>query len=157
MIQRKQSIFLLLAALLAAATWLFPMATYERAGEVVQLSTRGLHLPDGSLDPEADLKIPFAILHSVLAVALLVSIFLYGNRPRQRRVVRGTYMLVLALIAFQFITENSARAYMAQGGPMEAHYGLSFYLPLVVLVLTFLAERAIKADEDLVRSMDRLR
>ncbi|MBK9764863.1 MAG: DUF4293 family protein [Flavobacteriales bacterium] len=37
------------------------------------------------------------------------------------------------------------------------HLGLSFYLPIVALVLAFLAERSIKADEDLVRSVDRLR
>jgi hypothetical protein len=40
---------------------------------------------------------------------------------------------------------------------VKASYGLSFVLPIVALVLSFMAERAIKADEELVRSADRLR
>jgi hypothetical protein len=157
MLQRKQSLFLLLAALLAAATWLFPIATYERGAEVFELRTTGLYAADGTEDVGSTVKVPFSILHSVLAATLLVTIFLYRNRPRQRRVVRGTYMLALALIAFQFITDNSTRAYLGQEGRVEGSYGLAFFLPLVVLVLMILADRGIKADEDLVRSMDRLR
>ncbi len=157
MLQRKQTVFLALAAALSLATWLFPIAEYDRLGEHYVLHTTGFVTPEGTVDPDFSMKVPFSLLHTVLAGVLLVSIFLYRNRARQRAVVRITYMLVLGLIAFQFITENSVSAYLSQTGAVESSYGLSFFIPLVVLVLTFLAERGIRADEALVRSMDRLR
>jgi hypothetical protein len=36
-------------------------------------------------------------------------------------------------------------------------YGLGMYLPVIALAFTFLANRGIKKDEDLVKSVDRLR
>ena len=97
---------------------------------------------------------PFSILLSLLALALVIAIFMYKNRPRQMRFVRGSYLLMLAIIAFMFITDNSVGAYL-EGA--ERTFGLSFVMPLVALVLTVMAERGIRADEKLVRSMDRLR
>lgn len=155
--QRKQTIFLALAALLALATWAFPVATYERAEEQFTFRTNGLFNGSGALVEEVGLKVPFHIVLTVIAVALVACIFLYGNRPRQVRFVRGTYLITLAVIAFLFITDNSIQSYLEPGGPVLNHYGASFFFPLGTLILSFLAERAIRADEELVRSADRLR
>lgn len=157
MLQRKQSLFLLIGALLAFATWLFPIASFEGADGIHRLWTTGLFDPEGVENTLASPVLPFSVLHTILGAALVLSIFFYGNRKRQMRVVRGTYLLILAVVAFQYITRNSVLAYLAQDGAVQNWYGLSFYLPLVVLVLAFLAERAIKADDELVRSADRLR
>ena len=73
------------------------------------------------------------------------------------RFVRGTYLLMLGVIAFLFITDNSMRAYLERSGEVVSSYGPSFFFPMVVLVLAFLAERGIRKDEELVRSVDRLR
>lgn len=157
MLQRKQSLFLLLAALLLASTWLFPIATYTRADSAFLLRSTGLFTAEGVPVSDVELKVPFHLVLSVLAAGMLVAIFLYGDRPRQMRFVRGTYLLMLAVIAFMFIVDRSVTSYLEQGGTVETHYGLTFVLPIVALVLAFLAERSIKADETLVRSMDRLR
>jgi uncharacterized membrane protein (UPF0182 family) len=157
MLQRKQSIFLALAALLAFATWVLPITTYQRGEEVFILRTTGLFTGAGIEVPDVDMKVPFAILFTVLGAALAVWIFFYRDRPRQARFVRGTYLAILLVIALLFITDNSVQAYLEQGGTVKSSYGLSFVAPLVMLVLAFMAERAIKADEALVRSADRLR
>ncbi|MEZ4756702.1 MAG: DUF4293 domain-containing protein [Flavobacteriales bacterium] len=157
MLQRKQSLFLLLAALLLGATWLFPIATYQRAGAGFELRSTGLFTAEGVPVSDVELKVPFHLVLSVLALGMVAAIFLYGDRPRQMRIVRGTYLLMLAVIAFMFIVDRSVTSYLAQAGGVETTYGLTFVLPIVALVLAFLAERAIKADEALVRSMDRLR
>ena len=154
MIQRKQTLFLLLAALLVLSTWLFPIASYRSTAEIYELMTYGLYTADGIKVKDADLKMPFSILLSLLVLALVIAIFMYKNRPRQMRFVRGSYLLMLAIIAFMFITDNSVGAYL-EGA--ERTFGLSFVMPLVALVLTVMAERGIRADEKLVRSMDRLR
>ena len=157
MIQRKQTIYLFLAALLCFATWFFPVATYERASDIFEFRTTGLFAADGTELEDIGVKIPFSIILSVLGAALFATIFLFKHRVRQQRFVRGTYLLMLGIIAFLFITDNSMQSYLTQGGGTVSTYGPSFFMPLVVLALAFMAERGIKADEALVRSADRLR
>lgn len=157
MIQRKQTLFLLLAALLALSTWLFPIANYQSPGETYSLMTYGLYTTDGVKVPDVDAPVPFSIILTVLAAALIFSIFLYSNRKRQVRFVRGTYLLLLAVIAFMFITDNSVQAYLGTSTQVDHQYHLSFVMPLIAMILTFMADRGIQADEKLVRSMDRLR
>ena len=66
-------------------------------------------------------------------------------------------VLLLAVIAFMFITDNSVQAYLGTSTQIVHQYQLSFVLPLIAMILTFMADRGIQADEKLVRSMDRLR
>lgn len=155
--QRKQTIFLALAALLAFGTWAFPVVTYERLKEDFTFRTSGLFDATGAAVKEVGLKVPFHIVLTVIGVALLGCILLFRNRPRQIRFVRGTYLITLAVIAFFFITDNAIQTYLEPGGAVVSHYGASFFFPLGTLIFSFLAERAIRADEELVRSADRLR
>jgi hypothetical protein len=157
MIQRKQSLLLVLAALLLASTWFFPIASYSVGEGEATLRTTGLYNAQGEPDARREVRIPFALLHAVLAGALVFVVFLYKDRPRQVRFVRMTYLLMLAVIVLQFITENSTAAYIELQGGGEGRYGASFFLPIGALVLAHLAERSIRADEALVRSVDRLR
>ncbi|HNR54473.1 MAG TPA: DUF4293 domain-containing protein [Flavobacteriales bacterium] len=156
--QRKQTIYLVVAALMALATWLFPVVSYEHAGDQFIFRTTGFFNAEGTEVVDVDLKLPFSVLLTVIGVALLGCILLYKNRPRQMRFVRGTYIVTLAVIAFLFITDNSLQSYLGRnGGLVSGTYGAGFYLPLGTLILSFLAERAIRADEALVRSTERLR
>jgi hypothetical protein len=155
--QRKQTVFLVLAALACLATWLFPVRTFRMGAEPIQFMTHGVYLSSGVQMTDATLPMPFHILFSVMAGVMIIGIFLYGNRLRQIRVVRSAWLIVLGLGVFQFVSGNSVRAYLEQGGRVESSYGLSFFIPLLVIALAVMAERSIRADEKLVRSMDRLR
>ena len=66
-------------------------------------------------------------------------------------------LLLIGATVFLFITSNSVRAWLEQGGRVGTTYGASAVLPLAMIVFAFLAERGIRRDEQLVRSMDRLR
>lgn len=156
MLQRVQSIYLLLAALCSAATWFLPVRTWS-GDACVTFRTHGLFRCDGTLVADADLPVPFQLLHSVIAVVLVVAIFLFGNRPRQARVVRGLWLFAMAAAVLQFISCNSIDAWLKGGGDAAGVYGPSFYLPFATMLLAFLAERAIRKDDELVRSADRLR
>jgi len=160
MLQRKQSLFLALAALLLLSSFLFPVATYQVKGEVYSFRLTGLVDAAGVPVEEATVRMPFHLVMPVLAAVFIVGIFLYRNRPRQIRLVRGASLMVMVLTAFLFITDNSVQAYlkdMAGATEVQAGYGLAFILPPIALILALLAVRAIKADEELVRSADRLR
>lgn len=153
MLQRIQSVHLLLASLCAGATWFFPVRSWTNGDGRVEFLTRGLFNAEGVELLDIALPAPYHILHSVLACALLVAAFLYANRLRQARVVRGIWIVVLLVGVLQFISCNSIDAYLRTSGS----YGASLFLPIGTVLFAFLAERAIKKDEALVKSADRLR
>jgi hypothetical protein len=157
MLQRKQTLFLLLAAICGGLTFFFPVETFLRDDKIFFLRTTGLFMADGTPVVDAAVKVPFSILIGFLSAVLVAAIFLYKNRQRQITVVRAMSLLLVAVAVFLFITGNSVKAYLEQGGRVEEHFGVSAILPLVMVVLAFLAERGIRKDEALVRSADRLR
>ncbi|MBP8822181.1 MAG: DUF4293 domain-containing protein [Flavobacteriales bacterium] len=157
MLQRKQTLFLLLAALCGGLTFLFPVDTFTRGGQTFVFRTTGLFMGDGTEVVDASLKVPFAPVIGLLSAFLLAIIFLYGNRTRQLRLARILNLLVIAVEVFLFITDNSVRAFLELGGEVENRFGPSAVLPLVMVVFVLLAIRGIRKDEQLVKSMDRLR
>ncbi|MBZ0207220.1 MAG: DUF4293 domain-containing protein [Flavobacteriales bacterium] len=157
MLQRKQTLFLLLAALCGVLTFFFPVDTFVRGDQTFFFRTTGFFTADGTPVTDATAKVPFAALIGVLSALLLGVIFLYKNRVRQLRITRMVNLLVMAILVFLFITDNSMRAYLEQGGKVENSFGFSAILPLLMVVFTLLAERGIRKDEALVKGMDRLR
>lgn len=84
----------------------------------------------------------------------LIAVFLFKNRMLQGRiaavsVVVSTMLAVLAVIVL-YQTEQ-------QMTKQVGSFGLGLSLPVLALVFQYLAQRAIRKDENLVRSMDRLR
>ncbi len=157
MLQRKQSIFLFLAAVCGALTFLFPVDTFVQGDRTFLFRTTGFFMADGTAVVDAVAKIPFGILLGFLSALLLVIIFLFKDRPRQLKFTRAVNLLIIAVVVFLFITDNSIRAYLEQGGPVQNTYGIAAGLPLLMIVFILLAERGIRQDEALVKSMDRLR
>ena len=111
-----------------------------------------------SVVPKEKAASAIAIMFTGLTVALVTGVPL-GTFIGQHFGWRATFLAVAALgvIAFLFITDNSMRAYLERSGEVVSSYGPRFFLPMVILVLAFLAERGIRKDEELVRSVDRLR
>lgn len=157
MLQRKQTLFLAIAAICGVLTFLFPVDTFLRGDQTFVFRTYGIHTGEGVAVADATTRVPFAPVIGVISVLLVVIIFLYRNRPRQLRLTRMAAALVVAVQVFLFITDNSVRVYLEQGERVEHSYGLAFFLPLVMVALLFLAANGIKKDEDLIKSMDRLR
>ena len=157
MLQRKQSLFLLLAAVSGALTFFFPVDSFVRGDQSFIFRTTGLFMGDGTAVVDATAKIPFGVLLGFLSVMLFAVIFLYKSRTRQLRLTRIVNLLTVAVVVFLFITDNSIRAYLEQGGHVQNTFGISAGLPLLMVVFTLLAYRWILKDDALVRSMDRLR
>ncbi|MCB9193739.1 MAG: DUF4293 family protein [Flavobacteriales bacterium] len=159
MIQRIQTVFLVIAAAISFAAIALPMATYTRGTDQAQVVLRptGLFTGDGTELSDARPKVPFSAVFLVLGIFMIVPVFFFRNRHRQRRIVRSTFLIALGAIAFAVITDRSVQVYLGQDGPVSVRYGPAFVAPLLVLVLAYLADRAIRKDEELVRSTDRLR
>ncbi|MDX1476111.1 MAG: DUF4293 domain-containing protein [Saprospiraceae bacterium] len=146
MIQRIQSIFLLLAAMAFGALLAFPMASTPTAGTDLIFADQEYTVQD---------NVALLILTIAGLVLALAAIFLYGKRSLQLRL---SYLLiviciVLPLVAYLFFT-NQASVMSAE---QSVHDELGLFLPFVGLICVILAARFIRKDDRLVKSMDRLR
>jgi len=86
------------------------------------------------------------------AVLALISIFSFKNR--QFQFVLGRLNIVLNLILLGFFVYQSLNL---SGETTVSEKGIGMFLPIVSIVFLVLANKAIKKDEDLVKSVDRLR
>jgi hypothetical protein len=136
MIQRIQSVYLLLAAVAAIAFLFIPFGTVVDNGNVILLK--------GNMNPIFD------VIVGVIITIAMVSIFLYKNRKNQALLV-----LLNIIISIVFIAFESFGAYTHQKD--NFHFSIGFILPVFILIFNFLAYKGIKSDEALVKSMDRLR
>lgn len=136
MIQRIQSLYLFISALLSALVPLFfPLWKDAKQMDVYFTS---------------DIMYIFAFgLSTTMA---LVSILLFKKRQNQFVLNRLNIILNFILIGlFVYRTLNLS------GEALVSEKGIAMFVPLVSIVLFVLANKAIKKDEDLVKSVDRLR
>lgn len=141
MLQRKQSVYLLLGSLAIVA-----MLFFDQIWETEAAETLVWYVPS------------LMITGIVTVLVALVAIFLYTNRERQRKVVVAAQVLTLIFVALLYggLFLSGATAQIAEGAYGELML-IGLALPIVAYLFFFLARRGIQSDIDLVRSMDRLR
>lgn len=151
MIQRIQSVYWLVITILLVVTMLSPVGFFTPAGGTFDdvLKPMGLTMADGGYQSTWGL---FGIL-LLNAVVSLATIFLYRNRMLQVRM-----SVFSALLQIGYYIAVGVFIYMLQSD-LEATFrpGWALALPLVCIILNYLAFRATYADEVMVRAADRLR
>jgi membrane protease YdiL (CAAX protease family) len=136
MIQRIQSLYLIIAILLNGVLSLFlPLWISSDNLEIYALSQ------------------PVAI--SLFFLSVIISIIsLISFKARKRQFVLGRINIILNFVlvgVFAYWTLNLP-------GEMDiSEKGIGMLLPIISIVFIALANKAIKKDEDLVKSVDRLR
>ena len=148
MLQRIQTVYLLIIVALMVATLFLPLAMFQAGDQFYSFDATGI----STIAATPELVYPtwglFA-LTAVISILALVTIFLFKKRMLQIRlcIFNGILMLgFYGLFAF-FVWVLKDR--------LNVKIALSF--PLISLILDYLAIRNIGADEALVRSLDRLR
>ncbi|MEO1485923.1 MAG: DUF4293 domain-containing protein [Bacteroidota bacterium] len=136
MIQRIQTFFLVIAALIAGILPFFlPLGESEEG------------VANYAIDEPLIL-----VVFVVSALLALLVIFMYKKRQNQFVVNRLNIILNLFLLGF-FVY----RSLSLSGGTEVPEKGIGMLIPVFSIVFLVLANRAIKKDEDLVKSVDRLR
>jgi drug/metabolite transporter (DMT)-like permease len=135
MIQRIQTIWLLLAAAASLAALKFSFYS-------------GLN--KDSLFTNLNGLSNFLLLIATVAVALaaIISIILFKNRKRQIQVVVVGLLLQAGVLVYYFLQTQQYK---------EGNYNLSSILSFAVPVFFILALMGIRKDEKIIKSMDRLR
>jgi hypothetical protein len=142
MIQRIQSIYLLLTVLVSAALFYLPL--FELPSSVEGTGPREFMITSNAL---------LLVLSSAIGVLAFVTIFLFKSRPLQIKVCRLILIMIFVMIGLLFYTSDT----ISNGLDQKVVFKIGTYLPLLQVLFIFLAHRAIKKDENLVRSADRLR
>lgn len=152
MIQRKQTLFLLAAIILSIVCLCLPLGHFLIGDGVSQSSTMfnlWIVMPDGNHD--YSVWALFAILLITCPIAL-IAIFMYHNRMVQSRFCLFNILLIIGWYVVYAVFALNLKETAGQ-------YDISFssILPLVSLILYFMARKSILADEALVRAADRIR
>ncbi len=144
MIQRIQSIWLLLAAIAILCLLFVPVLTHKSSESIFILNGYGINNK-----PTNVLLLVSTVLAGLIS---LLNIFNFRNRKLQIRVASLNILLILGLSFWL-----SQLAKQLPGGIESSDIGVGLFLPLIAIIFTLLAIRGIKNDDKLIRSADRLR
>lgn len=152
MIQRIQTLYLLLASAFMSLTLFMPIATFVVDGQTYELTAFSLTCGEISQS-----TIWLGIILAIATALPLITIFLFKKRTLQIRLCAVEVVLLigsLVLVAlYYWLTSRLFEGLVIE----HRQFGWAAPMPIVALVLSYLASRAIFKDEVLVRSLDRIR
>jgi len=138
MIQRQQTLWLLLAGIAAFLTFQYPFYTGTKLENNMSVVNE---LNAGS-------NFFLLVLTGIIIVVALISIFLFKDRKTQLRVVIAGIILSFILMILYFMDVKNYD---------KGHFALTAILAVLVPVSFCLAARGIYRDQKLIKSLDKLR
>ncbi len=136
MLQRIQTIYMIISATLLGALYVwFPNIVSEEGFVVIH----------------NDEPIMLGLIFGSILVTF-ISIFSYKKRKSQFVINRLNIILIFFLLGV-FVY----RSLTLSGETLVSEKGIGVFLPIISIVFLVMANKAIKKDEDLVKSVDRLR
>jgi hypothetical protein len=155
MIQRVQSIYLALATIVISILLFSPVGIFtDSSANIYNLSFKGFSqfVNYGWL-----VKYKCYLMDSIILLTLatsVISIFYFKNRKEQIRICWLQIILNLLILLSFYYEINIAKVHFLLS--CSSLY-ITTILPVIAIILVYLAMKAIKKDENLVRSMDRIR
>jgi len=137
MIQRIQTLYLVLSLIITGVLpFVFPLWSTVDGKEYLFMQNQ-----------------LYVILFGLSTTLSLLSIISY--KKRQHQFVIGRLNIILNLILLGLFVYHSLN--LSGETPAVSEKGIGMFLPILAIVLLGFANKAIKKDEDLVKSVDRLR
>jgi cytochrome c biogenesis factor len=156
MIQRIQTIYLLLVLISSISLYFLPFSTFSHSESGTSFlhifSVTGHKTYEGDILKTSQPFYPVLLINIILSVVSLIAIMMYKKRQLQMRMCRVLLIIVVGLVVMIF---NQSSRISEAGDQIIYHAGT--YVMIITMLWVFLALRAIKHDEDLVRASDRLR
>ncbi len=139
MIQRIQTIWLLLAAMSVSIAYFFPFGTENLIDQYGQAESSLLAQKNSIL----------STLLLIIAIESIVTIFAFKNRKIQKWLSLSIAVQCIFCIAYM--------VYIIQFEKSNANFQFGIAAPLLALLFSFLAYIGINKDDKLVKNLDRLR
>lgn len=155
MIQRIQTLYLLVIVILSGITLFSPFAALTNVADGLQyvVNLKGVSLVTSTGNQLIQNVWALTALMSIIPLVALTTVFLYKKRILQIRLSIFNTVLMAGYYGLLFI-------YLWQSGEkLHAEWSLEIVsaFPLINIVLNVLAIRSIGKDEALVKSLNRLR
>lgn len=166
MIQRVQTLYMLLASVLVGLMLIFPLIGFsEGESSIFELRTFGFHYENDVEAPEGVYLQPttyMGVINIMASLLPLILIFLYKNRILQ---IRLSYVSIVLMFGLQIFVGyyiyklkwSIDEAAMNAITVSAIRYSIVSALPIFGVILMWLSIRGIIKDESLVRSLDRIR
>ncbi|NOY95581.1 MAG: DUF4293 domain-containing protein [Chlorobi bacterium] len=147
MIQRIQTVYILISIFLMGLGLTLPLAEISANGELFLFKAAGI-LKEGEVVFSG---LPLQLFIGIIILIHIIAVFSHKKRIRQMRLLVFAIILMLGLFGlfyyFAYASfENQAIAFK-----------IATVFPFVAIILDYLAIRNIGKDEALVRSLDRIR
>ncbi len=137
MIQRIQTLYLIIVAVISGILpFIFPLWKDESGEKQVFFME----------------NMAYTFLFGLSFTLAIIAVF--GYKKRQNQFVLNRLNIILNLILLGLFVYRSLTL---SGEEIASEKGIGIFLPIAAIVLLVLANRAIKKDEELVKSVDRLR
>lgn len=147
MIQRKQTIYLLLALAALIVCLCLPIGRASVAAS--QLGAEAVYYNLGAYLGQTLTPHPIPFVDLVVAGTIaFITIFLYKKRKVQMKLCVLDILLCVLWYVWYVVMVVTVNGF---------HVSFAACLPLIAIIFLFLARRGVKADEDLIKSMDRIR
>jgi hypothetical protein len=156
MIQRIQTLYLSIIVIACISLFFFPITKYfnDVQGTYVFFITGMKYMIEPPITVNFWLTFPLLLFVVFSLVLTMAAIFLYKKRGVQLWFVNIAFLLHVALILLIFLYYINHFETLFNTKPS---YQFGVFIPLVSLVCIIMASRAIRKDEALVKSSDRLR
>lgn len=154
MIQRIQTLYLLLISALIVAMFFLPLAWFAGENGAFELYASALKSTDGEI---VHTTIYLLVLLAAALLLPLVTIFLYRRRLLQIRLCCVEMVLLLGCLmmegAYYYLAHRAFSDWTFHSQGVKP----AIVLPIVCLFFAYLAAKAIFKDEILIREADRIR
>lgn len=150
MLQRIQSVFLLLAAAAMLIASVTPLAIFLFNTDQALFEAMGIYV-NGQLH---DSTWGLFVIGAASSILALLTVFLYKNRMLQ---IRFSIFNIILMIGFYLYFGYIIYRLSSVETLHFQKIGIGIIMPVIAIILTILAIRKIGADEALVRSLSRLR
>jgi Domain of unknown function (DUF4293) len=155
MLQRIQSIYLLLAGLVIFALFLFPLVHNVYIDDKpVTIMVTGVFQDANGQHAHTQFFVALTVATAIIGLIPLIIIFLFKNRKQQ---VALCYSAILVIIGYSFWMAQAAKQVMGDIKIDTHNWGIGLFLSSISILLLIFSLKAIQRDEKLVKSADRLR
>lgn len=152
MIQRIQTVYLLLSVILLVLCGMFPIATISPDDVSSPSLMYNMCIIDGNTGKWSFSVVGLLLVLIYVCVITVFNIFGFKNRKRQMsRCVLSMVLLVIWLVGYIVICNTI----VPEGALVRYEYPA--VLPFIAILLQWLARNGIKHDEELIRAADRIR
>lgn len=159
MIQRIQTVFLFLVVVAMVLVMTFPIWHQVNPGQTQMMTLNAWNLTTSGVETgeivESNSKLFIGILAIIAAGLAVFSIFQYKNRTKQMMINMINSLVMVVNVGLIVWTTHSANEMF--NPTVSGAFVVGFWAILGGMFMNLLANRFIRKDEMLVRSVDRIR